>query len=176
MRRLAGLFLVAFLFLGLTTANSETYIGFGGYIESQSVLKGSKVWFGGSFYNNNTEGNVKVHSMNISFVIGRGAQKLLLNASETIPDDRQDVAVNETFTYAMLVEVDFDPGIYNVSIFFEISGGSEAIRDSIYSLSNATFVIRGESNPEAVTRGILFFLVGITGAIVLILLYNKYRS
>ncbi len=114
--------------------------------------------------------------MNVSFVIGRGAQKLLLNASETIPEDRQEVNVNETFTYAMLVKVDFDPGIYNVSIFFEVSGGSEAIRDNIYSLSNATFVIRGESNPEAVTRGILIFLGGITGAIVLILLYNRFRS
>lgn len=175
MRRLAGLLLVTFLLLGLSAANGETYIGFGGYVESQSVLKGSKVWFGGSFYNNNTEGNVKVHSMNISFVIGSGSQKLILNASETIPDDRQEVGVNETFTHAMLVKVDFDPGIYNVSIFFEVSGGSEAIRDNIYSLSNATFIIRGESNPEAVTRGILFFLAGVIGVVVILLVYNRFR-
>ncbi len=162
------------LLLVVPVANAETYIGYGGYIQSQSGVKGSSVLFAGSFYNNNTGGNVKVHTMNITFSIGVGSRIHLLNVSKEIPSARKDVAVNETYTDSMWVKLDFDPGIYNVSIFFQVSGGSEAIKENVYALSNQTFIIRGETNTQAVARGFLIFVVSLIGALILFVIYNKY--
>ncbi len=169
-------FLLMFLLTFSPQVTAEKYIAFGGYAETDVAVQGSKVLFSASIYNNDTDTGAEIQSMNVTFAIGTQRIKLI-NASKTYDTDRKQFEINETFTDTILVDINFDPGRYNVSIFFVvIPTGSTALAENKYALANATFTVRGVSTEQEFLQGVLITAIVLAGLFALYVIYNRWKS
>lgn len=151
-------------------------MAFGGEITDADISQGELVRFHGSIFNNATESGASILSMNVSMQRA-GSNQISVNISKAYDPVRQEFDLNTTFTDYIAEEMNYEPGSYNVSIFFVIRA-SDAIGvagDIHYSLFNETMLIRGISQPLQVVN-IFLVLIGLGAAIYLFLYIQGRRN
>ncbi|MDH5401281.1 MAG: hypothetical protein OEZ01_05700 [Candidatus Heimdallarchaeota archaeon] len=160
---------------------STTAVGLSGFISNDRFEQGSKVRFSGSYINNGTEA-LYTQSMNITFteIISRAnADPQVFNLSiQYYPADTL-VEVNGTFTGTINQEINFEPGPYNVSLFFFVSDDPDYIRSgirSVYSIANASITIVGSSQTSDFVRTVVIIIFSIFGIMILYAIINKFRK
>ncbi|MHA2171796.1 MAG: hypothetical protein ACXAB7_18125 [Candidatus Kariarchaeaceae archaeon] len=159
-----------------STGNSTN--AFSGSISTDVIEKGSIVRFTGSVYNQQVAA-IWIYSMNVSFMETFGRSKEFHNTSKFYGDDVR-LATNDTFTDVISAKIEYEPGKYNVSIFFDfdLSGKKDesAEWNSTFALANSTVEIVGVGQPLEIARGFGIVLGSITGIIVLGLVYTKIKK
>ncbi len=144
------------------------------------IDEGEEATFSGTIYNLQNI-SIYVDSLYVEFIEGiiSGAQGNtdVLNMSKTYPAERQELPTNSSFTDTFKTEVNYNPGTYNVSIFFMYSNNSDGSSlEKVYSLINQTVIIEGVND---YTRFVIGFAYAVGFAIVivigLIVYNNKFK-
>jgi hypothetical protein len=169
-----------FLLLVFPTYNStgNTTNAFSGSISTDVIEKGSTVRFTGSVFNQQVAA-IWIYSMNVSFMETFGRSREIHNTSKYYGDDVR-LTTNTTFTDVISAKIEYEPGSYNVSIFFDydLSGQADesAEWNSTYALANSTVEIVGIGQPLQIARGFGIILGSITGIIVIGVIYTKIKK
>ena len=168
------------LLLILLSYSANAQIGaYRGFVENDRVNEGDRVRFSGTFYNY-IDSTVYVFSMNVSFVenLGPGSNRdpSRPNASKLYDETNWAIASNASLTDSIVTTIDFDPGSYNVSIFFVYSNSTpSAVADygTVYALENATLVVEGLTQALEAVRIVGIIIGAVAVVIIGVLIYNS---
>ena len=183
--KISKLFLTSVLILlTLSSGSVSASDAYGGYISDNRVEQGEVVNFSGTFHNAQSS-TIYVISFNVSFVeqLGQTAQRdpRRDNISRVYDESRRVVATNSSITDTLTEAVTFEPGKYNVSIFFMFSSDSSispvSTLNSSYALINSSFVIEGATQALEIARFVSYIIGAITVFVVGLLVYNaKFKK
>jgi hypothetical protein len=183
--KISKLFLTSVLILlTLSSGSVSASDAYGGYISDNRVEQGEVVNFSGTFHNAQSS-TMYVISFNVSFVeqLGQTAQRdpRRDNISRVYDESRRVVATNSSITDTLTEAVTFEPGKYNVSIFFMFSSDSSispvSTLNSSYALINSSFVIEGATQALEIARFVSYIIGAITVFVVGLLVYNaKFKK
>lgn len=168
-----------FLIVFPTYSSAEdTTNGYSGSISSDEIEKGSIVRFTGSVYNPQVAA-VWIYSMNVTFMEIFGRSTEFHNTTKFYGEEVR-LSSNETFTDVISAKIDYEPGEYNVSIFFDydLSNKAEDSHEwnSTYAMANTTVKIIGIGQPLKIFQGFLILLGSITGIVVIGVIYTKIKK
>jgi len=165
-------------------AAAATTGAYHGFVSNDNINKGDRIRFSGTFFNfkSSTE---YVHFFNVSFVeiLGDTATKnpAKPNITRTYTDQRRVVIANGSFTDTITQKINFDPGLYNVSIFFMHTNSTTSTvntgLDISYALVNQSFTVQGVTEGLEILR-VIGISIGVISAVVIgLLVYNsKFRK
>lgn len=164
---------------GAQLSQVDAYVG---SIESDEIEEGESIQFTGSVYN---LGNVTiwVFTFNVTFIELLGQSSIrdpkLFDFSKVYPKDSVILDNNDIYSDSFSANIDLNPGKYNVSIGFTVFSASVAddtLWENRYALVNQTVEVIGTSQSIDIARNIGYFLLGITGLLIVYYIYTKFRK
>lgn len=176
---------IIFLILNVginTTAQLSQVDAYVASMESDVIEEGESIMFTGSIYN---LGNISIYlySMNATFfeLLGQSSVRdaKLFDYSKEYPRDSVTLEHNEIYTDNFEANIDLNPGKYNVSVGFGVQNSSlasETTREYRYGLVNQTVEVLGTSQQLNLARGIGYFLLAVTGLLIIYYIYSKFRK
>jgi hypothetical protein len=153
----------------VSTINAETYAAFGGEYTSDNIRRGDTVTFFGSVWNNNTEPGTKILFMNVTLTRTTATEPTAKFVKEYEPN-RQNFPSLSVFSDSITEKLDYEPGLYNVSILFMLENPSVIVAERIqpyYALTNETMLIRGVTQPLQ----FLYALLVLAGVVFLLFIF-----
>lgn len=168
--------LCVFIILVLTSnsVSGNQISGFSGSISTDTIEQGSTVMFSGSIHNLYTS-NIYMYSMNVSFMENFGKSKVY-NITKSYGVNGEVLFSNNTFTDIIESKINYIPGKYNISIYFEYGASNGLFPDewnSTYALANKTVEVTGTTQSIKIARGFVIVLGIITGFVIILFIYNK---
>ena len=163
----------------VSSAVNDSY-AYGGFISSSKINQGDRVEFSAVFNNFNST-PFYLFSFNVTFVERIGSTTTRdpnrPNITKLYESDRRQVLAGESFTETISHVVDFNPGSYNVSIFFQY-GATETVTQpaslsKAYGLINQTFSVEGLTQGLEALKYIGYVLAGIVVVVIGLLVYNS---
>lgn len=174
--------LAILIFVGNHQAQAQDANAYLGKISSDKFNEGDTISFSGSIYNMNSSQTWIVYAMNATFIE-------ILGQSSVRDPERFDFSIgyessgfrldgNHIYTDNFDAKIDLNPGKYNVSIGFAATSGTVNSKDDwnyLYALVNQTIEVFGTSQSVNIAKGIGYFLLAVTIAIILYWIYTKFR-
>lgn len=145
------------------------------------IKQGSEVMFSGTIFNLSNL-TIYVHSMYVEFIegttIGSTGIAQRFNSSHSYPESRRTLESNASLSDFHKDEINYEPGEYNVTVYFEYANTTTATTfDIAYAIINQTTVVVGVSSAGRLLRGFGIF-VGIVASVIigLIVYNNKFKK
>ncbi len=179
MRRINLISITIILILVAQSVSANGIYGSSGYAP-EKIDEGSEVMFYGTIYNVASY-DVYVQTMNITFIenLGEGATATPRNytINTSYNEDPISLPSNTSYTDTISATIDYRPGQYNVSIFFQYSNTTASpvgTWATAYSLINQTVLVAGVTNPQKIFNAFIISLGALTLVFVGLVIRSKY--
>lgn len=166
-----------FLFMANPATTAEQLSASSGYTPTR-IQVDTEVSFTATVYNLQDR-ELYIQGMNVSFTEGSASGSSTnvdtFYLTKSYPESRRALPANSSFSDRFTIKVSFEPGTYNVSIFFANSNESDSRswNPHVYALTNETVVIIGVNDTLKFLLGLGIFF-GVTAIVIIgLMVYNS---